>query len=60
MIGKYHKATILLKEAIKEEPNQASFYYYLSKAATGNEAKEALEKAAKFGYYQAQVELSKK
>jgi len=52
--GYISKAADLFREAIQADPNQASLYFLLSQAASGEEAEEALRKAADMGYAEAQ------
>jgi len=55
--GMKKQAIELFKQAIKTDPKQACLYYYLSLATEGEEAKQALEEAARLGYYLAQISL---
>lgn len=58
MTGNKKAAEGLFKKAIDAEPNQASFYYYLSRTTSGEESQIAMMQSAHLGYYQAVLELN--
>jgi predicted Zn-dependent protease len=55
--GVDYRSADLFRQAIKDDPQQASLYYYLSLVTKGEESLQALRKAADLGYFLAQVRL---
>ncbi len=55
--GVNYRSADLFRQAIKDDPQQASLYYYLSLVTIGEESRQALRKAAELGYFLAQVRL---
>lgn len=57
--GKEKAAAQYFRRAMEFDPHQAALYYYLSLAATGEEALEAREAAAGMGYLEARRQARK-
>ncbi len=51
----YHEAARLFRLAIKEDPQQATLWYYLGQCTRGAESFDAMEQAARLGYFLAQL-----
>jgi hypothetical protein len=60
MSGDKNKAAWLLRQAIKQNPRQASLYYYLAVATSGDESDWALRQSAGLGFFLAQIQLQRK
>jgi len=56
--GYLNDAARLFKKALEDDPHQASLYYYLALATTGEESEKAMNKAAEMGYYKAIIQLT--